>query len=144
MKLSDLIVNLKEGINQIKEIQFGVFSSSEIAKLSTIECVNQSLYDENKVPIPFSAKDPRLGVNQKNKICPTCNKKLEDCPGHFGYVRLNFPIFHIGFFKKIIEILRLICKNCSRILLSEEVKPKIKLLASKMKKSSTKKKKFNG
>ena len=141
MKMSDLIVNLKEGINQIKEIQFGVFSSSEIAQLSTIECVNQSLYDENKVPIPFSAIDPRLGVNQKKIICPTCNKKLEDCPGHFGYVRLNLPIFHIGFFKKIIEILRLICKNCSRILLSEEEKPNLKLSASKMNKLSATKKK---
>jgi hypothetical protein len=42
MKMSDLIVNSKEGINQLKEIQFGVFSSTEIAKLSTIECVNSN------------------------------------------------------------------------------------------------------
>jgi len=136
MKMSDLIVNSKEGINQLKEVQFGVLSSSDIAKLSTIECVNQQLYDENKVPIPYSAIDPHLGVNQKNKICPTCNKKLENCPGHFGYVRLNLPIFHIGFFKKIIEILRCICKNCSRILLPEEEKHNIRLKASKLKKMS--------
>ena len=138
MKLSDLIVNSKEGINQIKDIQFGIFSSSEIAKLAKIECVNKGLYDENKNPIPYSAIDNHLGVNQKNKICPTCNKKLEFCPGHFGYLRLSLPIFHIGFFKKIIEILRLICKNCSRILLPEEEKhnfSKIKKLSSEKKKN---------
>ena len=33
--MSELIVNSKEGIKQIKEIQFGVFSPSEIAKIST-------------------------------------------------------------------------------------------------------------
>ena len=138
MKMSELIVNSKEGINQIKEIQFGILNSSEIAKLSTIECVNQYLYDDDKVPIPYGPIDYRLGVNQKNKICPTCNKKLEFCPGHFGYIRLNLPIFHIGFFKKIIEILRLICKNCSRILLPEEEKYNIRIKANKNKKSSSK------
>ena len=138
MKMSDLIVNTKEGINQIKEIQFGVLSSSDIAKLSTIECVNNKLYDEeSQFPIPYSPIDHCLGVNKKGDICPTCNKKIEQCPGHFGYVRLNLPIFHIGFFKKIIEILRCICKNCSRILLPEEEKQNFRAKASKMKKLSS-------
>ena len=156
MKISDLIVNSKEGITQIKEMQFGVFSSSEIAKLSAIECVNHQIYDrEKKAPVPYSAKDPCLGVNQKIKDCPKCNKKsekcqtckrlekcptcknkLEKCPGHFGYVRLNFPIFHIGFMKKIVEILKCICKNCSRILLQEKEKHQIRLKASKIKSMS--------
>ena len=137
MKMSELIVNSKEGLNRIKEIQFGVLNSSDIAKLSTIECVNQYLYDEDKNPIPYGPIDYRLGVNQKNKICPTCNKKLENCPGHFGYIRLNLPIFHIGFFKKIIEILRLICKNCSRILIPEEEKYNLRIKANKYKKISS-------
>ncbi len=140
--MSELIVNSKEGIKQIKEIQFGVFSPSEIAKISTIECINTHFYAENSdIPIPYSPVDPRLGVNKKKQKCPTCNKKLEECPGHFGYVRLNFPIFHIGFFKKIIEILRCICKNCSRILLPEEEKYKLRITASKMKKLSVSRKK---
>ncbi len=142
--MSDLIVNSKEGLNQIKEIQFGVLNSSDIAKLSTIECVNQYLYDDNKIPIPDGPIDYRLGVNQKNKVCPTCNKILEYCPGHFGYIRLNLPIFHIGFFKKIIEILRLICKNCSRILLPEEEKYSIRIKANKYKKNSSRMKSLLG
>ena len=140
--MSDLIVNSHEGINKIKEIQFGVFSSNEISKLSVIECVNPYLYDkENGTPIPYGPNDPRLGVNKKDRICQTCEQKLDNCPGHFGFIRLNLPIFHIGFFKKIIEILRCICKNCSRILLSEEEKNNIRILASKMKKLSSLKKK---
>ena len=136
MKMSELIVNSKEGINQIKEIQFGVLSSSEIGKLSTLECINQVLYDGKNNPIPFSPIDPHLGVNRKGLVCPTCNKKLEFCPGHFGHFRLGLPIFHIGFFKKVIEILKCICKNCSRILLPEEEKHKMRLKALKIKKLS--------
>ena len=33
---------------------------------------------------------------------------------------MNLPIFHIGFFKSIIEILKIICKNCSRVILNNE------------------------
>ena len=117
--MSDLIVNTSEGIIQITQIQFGVLSSSDISKLSTIECVNRELYDINKNPVPYGPIDYHLGVNQKNIICPTCNKKLENCPGHFGFIRLNLPIFHIGFFKSI-EILKIICKNYSRVILNNE------------------------
>ena len=142
--MSDLIVNEKEGINKLTEIQFGVLSPSDIAKLSVIECNNPLLYVENTdIPYNYGSVDPHLGVNQKKFRCPTCKNEMEQCPGHFGYIRLNFPIFHIGFFKKIIEILRCICKNCSRVLIPEEVKPSLRITASKIKKlSSSRKKNF--
>ena len=103
----------------ITQIQFGVLSSSDISKLSTIECVNRELYDINKNPILYVPIDYHLGVNQKNIICSTYNKKIENYPGHFGFIRLNLPIFHIGFFKSI-EILKIICKNYSRVILNNE------------------------
>jgi DNA-directed RNA polymerase III subunit RPC1 len=40
--------------------------------------------------------------------------------GHFGYIKLELPVFHIGYFKAIIEILQSICKECSRVLLGPE------------------------
>jgi DNA-directed RNA polymerase III subunit RPC1 len=43
--------------------------------------------------------------------------RLSDCVGHFGYIKLELPVFHIGYFKAITEILQNICKECSRILL---------------------------
>jgi DNA-directed RNA polymerase III subunit RPC1 len=45
---------------------------------------------------------------------------LADCAGHFGYVRLALPVFHIGFFRATIQVLQDVCKECSRILLSDE------------------------
>ena len=66
--MSDLIVNTREGINKISQIQFGVLSSSDISKISTIECINRDLYDQNKIPIPYGPVDYHLGVNQKNII----------------------------------------------------------------------------
>jgi DNA-directed RNA polymerase III subunit RPC1 len=36
-------------------------------------------------------------------ICETCNLKLADCAGHFGYIKLELPVFHIGYFKNTLQ-----------------------------------------
>jgi DNA-directed RNA polymerase III subunit RPC1 len=63
--------------------------------------------------------DLRMGTSDKNSVCGTCGLKLADCAGHFGFVRLELPVFHIGFFKTLLTILGVICTDCSRLLLHE-------------------------
>ena len=38
------------------------------------------------------------------------------CAGHFGVVRLELPVFHVGYFKHVLTILQCVCKECSRAL----------------------------
>lgn len=45
---------------------------------------------------------------------------MADCAGHFGFVKLALPVFHIGFFRAVIQILQDVCKECSRIMLPED------------------------
>ena len=47
----------------------------------------------------------------------TNSKKLADCAGHFGYIQLELPLFHAGYFRHTLTILQCICKKCSRVLL---------------------------
>lgn len=54
--------------------------------------------------------DGRMGTSSKSGLCHTCGEGLKECNGHFGYVRLALPAFHIGYFRAIIEILHCICK----------------------------------
>lgn len=44
---------------------------------------------------------------------------MADCPGHFGHLELAKPMFHIGFMKTVLSILRSVCFNCSKILADE-------------------------
>ena len=44
---------------------------------------------------------------------------MADCVGHYGYIKLVLPVFHIGFFKHVISILQMVCKSCARVLLEE-------------------------
>lgn len=55
------------------------------------------------------------GTSEKDRPCLTCGKNLADCLGHYGYLDLELPCFHIGYFKAIIGILQagLQCKDTS-------------------------------
>lgn len=50
------------------------------------------------------------GTSDKASICETCGCKLVDCIGHFGFIQLELPVFHIGYFKHIMFLLNVICK----------------------------------
>lgn len=61
-----------------------------------------------------------MGVSQKGTHCETCKQDLVACVGHFGYLDLALPVFHVGHFRTTITILQSVCKNCSRVMLKPE------------------------
>lgn len=50
------------------------------------------------------------GTTEKNAFCETCGLNPVDCVGHYAYIKLVVPVFHIGYFKHTIAILQCICK----------------------------------
>jgi hypothetical protein len=50
------------------------------------------------------------GPNEKGGTCPTCHEDHTHCVGHYGYVKLALPVFHIGYFRPTITMLQCICK----------------------------------
>jgi DNA-directed RNA polymerase III subunit RPC1 len=115
----------------IASIEFQIMSNNDIAQLAELEVVSSRLYNEGSLtPTAYGLLDPKLGVSSKGAICSTCNEKYIECPGHYGYIKLELPVYHIGFFKHVLSILQCICKNCSKVLLTDQSKKKyIKLKA---------------
>lgn len=121
---------------RITKMQFGTLSTEEIQKFAELHVCSRELYTmPQKVPSTNGCLDPRMGISDKSSTCQTCrfasyifeeytvdflkfSKKLSDCAGHFGYVQLELPVFHAGYFKHTLIILQCICKNCCRVLLS--------------------------
>ncbi|GAA6095439.1 DNA-directed RNA polymerase III subunit RPC1-like, partial [Tachysurus ichikawai] len=103
-------------------ICFGMKSAEQMRQQAHIQVVSKNLYsqDTSHTPLPYGVLDHRMGTSEKDRGCETCGKNLADCLGHYGYVDLELPCFHIGYFKAIINILQMICKTCSRIMLSKE------------------------
>lgn len=50
------------------------------------------------------------GTTDKNAFCETCGQSYVNCVGHYAYIKLVVPVFHIGYFKHTIAILQAICK----------------------------------
>nr|AOE43186.1 RNA polymerase III largest subunit [Cavenderia deminutiva] len=98
-------------------------SPDDMIRLSHVNIINRDLFNsEHRTPAAFGCLDSKLGTSEKNMPCQTCGLSIVDCVGHFGYIELQLPVFHIGYFKNITNILQMICKNCSSILLDEDKK----------------------
>lgn len=106
---------------KISHVTFGVESAESMQQQAILQVVSKNLYnqDPQRTPIPYGVLDPRMGTNQKSANCQTCGKGLNECAGHFGYIDLELPVFHVGYFRSIICVLQTICKKCSHILLSD-------------------------
>ena len=94
-----------------KHIQFSVLSSREAVAIAEFEANQRDLYKaEDRTPVPHGVLDRRLGTSDKAGKCETCGLALADCVGHYAYIKLVLPVFHIGYFKHVLGILQCICK----------------------------------
>ncbi|KAK0206040.1 hypothetical protein DFS33DRAFT_552424 [Desarmillaria ectypa] len=105
----------------IKELQFSLLNAQDTVKVSEFEVTHRDLYTATeRLPVKDGVLDRRLGTSDKNAFCETCGESSVNCVGHYAYVKLVVPVFHVGFFKHTIDILQCICKTCARVLLEEE------------------------
>jgi len=89
-------------------------------RLAEFQVTSRDLFTmPQRTPAPGGVLDSRLGVSDKVSTCATCKLKLADCAGHYGYIKLALPCFHIGYLKHTLNLLQCICKTCSRVLLSD-------------------------
>jgi len=67
-----------------------------------------------------------MGVSSKGSgPCETCGGRVEQCAGHFGRIVLPLPVFHIGYFRRVVQLLQCICKSCGRVLVNDEEKTRL-------------------
>ena len=104
----------QDNVHNIKNIEFGILSAEDIKKLAVCKI------DSSKISGHGSVYDERMGCStDTNEKCVTCGLKKE-CWGHFGYIELVEPILHPMYYKMISTFLKCFCKQCHRLLVSEE------------------------
>lgn len=105
---------------KIKEIEFALLSPKEIREMAAAKIITADTYDDDGFPIDMGLMDPRLGVIEPGLKCKTCGGKVDECPGHFGYIDLAMPIIHVGYAKLIKHVLQSTCRSCGALLFSKE------------------------
>ncbi|XP_022895267.1 DNA-directed RNA polymerase II subunit 1 [Olea europaea var. sylvestris] len=111
-------------VAKVRVVQFGILSPDEIRQMSVVHIEHSETTERGK-PKPAGLSDPRLGTIDRKMKCETCMANMAECPGHFGHLELAKPMFHIGFLKTVLSIMRCVCFNCSKILADED-EPKFK------------------
>ena len=105
---------------KVTKVQFGIFSPDEIRALSVVKIEHPETYDSSSIPKEGGLLDLRLGTNDRNLRCATCNGSMSDCPGHFGHIDLARPMFHVGYITKVKKVLECVCFFCSRLKASQD------------------------
>lgn len=97
----------------LESISYCVMSSKRMNAISVMEVRNK----KNTDMLENTVDDLRLGTIETHKQCATCNKTNDECPGHYGIIKLENNMFHPLFRDTTIKILQSICWKCLRPLL---------------------------
>lgn len=113
-------------IRQIDAIDFEIWSNKDIAKMSVFGkdsngVDTNDLYDKNN-PRIGGLLDTRMGSADNNNNCETCGLNANDCPGHFGHIKLAAKAFNMNFTEYIKKILGCVCKDCYKLLIYKNEK----------------------
>ncbi len=105
---------------KIGAVDFGLLSPQLIKKMAVVKIVTPELYDREGFPVDGGLMDLRMGVIDPGLRCKTCGSRVKECVGHFGYISLARPVIHIKYINRVYDTLRATCRQCGRLLLSEE------------------------
>ena len=117
---------------KVKAIEFGLLGPKDIKKMAAAKVVTAELYDKEGYPVDGGLMDIRLGVIDPGLRCKTCGGKIKECIGHFGYIELARPVIHIHFVNVILAFLRSTCKECGKLLITDEERNKYKKYLEKI------------
>ena len=106
-----------DNIEKVGGVQFSILSPDETRRRSVAEIYTNETYDGD-APKVGGLFDPRMGVLDHGKKCPTDELDNRHCPGYFGHIDLAKPVFHIHFLKYTLKTLQSVCCRCSKLLIS--------------------------
>jgi DNA-directed RNA polymerase beta' subunit len=66
-------------------------------------------------PEPFGIYDKHMGTTEMSWACDTCKNIRNECPGHPGMLRLNYPLKSPHFRGEILKWLKILCFKCARV-----------------------------
>ncbi len=105
---------------EIIKLKFSVFSPEKIRQVAVCTIEVPDTYNEDGLPIKNGLMDLRMGVIDPGLRCKSCGGKIKECKGHFGKIELIRPVIHVGYSKKVYQILSSTCRKCGRILLEDD------------------------
>lgn len=87
-------------------------------KYSVAKIDSSDTYEKGQ-PKVGGLSDLRMGTMDKGgTLCKTDMSDYKDCPGYFGHIELAKAMYHCGFIKTVVRVLRCVSYHTSRLLVS--------------------------
>lgn len=109
----------------LKAISFEIWSKEQILKESVVHVTKheRTVVNGKFVNVENSVRDRRMGPLDRLSTCETCGKKTGVCNGHWGHIELTRPIYHVNFYRNVLQWLKGTCRNCASHLLKDTELP---------------------
>ena len=125
----------KTNDKSLKGISFELWSKEQILKESVVKVTKheRTVVNGKFVNVENSVRDRRMGPLDRLSTCETCGKKTGVCNGHWGHIELTVPIYHVNFYRNVMQWLKGTCRNCASHLFKDTTipvkKPRVQWMA---------------
>src|SRR4051812_10809639 len=99
------------GPSNIESITFYVLGDEDNVRASNVSVQSKTLFSEG-IPVDKGIYDAHMGTTDYGWKCQTCMNDKVLCPGHFGDIRLNYPVQSPMYREEILKWLKVTCFNC--------------------------------
>ena len=107
--------------SRLSHLSFYVIGNDENVIDSTINVTNKEVMKNDK-PMPDGVYDAHMGTTDYSWGCHTCGCSKSICPGHFGSIDLKYPVKNPLFRDELLKWLKIVCFNCGRIIVTQNIK----------------------
>jgi DNA-directed RNA polymerase beta' subunit len=93
-------------------ISFSVRGDDDNRNRGYIQVTSSDNILRDDKPATGGIYDSHMGTTSNAVPCSTCNYYKDKCPGHFGYIELNYPVLAPLFLDEIKLWLKAVCHEC--------------------------------
>lgn len=98
--------------HKISKAEFCIVDEQTACRLAVVD-IDSSSMSSSKLGTLI---DTRMGTLNSLEKCPTCSNTSDKCTGHFGIFKLPFKIMHPFFHVYTLNILKLFCLSCCKLV----------------------------
>eukprot|EP00924_Labyrinthula_sp_SR-Ha-C_P008403 augustus_masked-scaffold_11-processed-gene-12.79-mRNA-1 protein AED:0.00 eAED:0.00 QI:0/-1/0/1/-1/1/1/0/1836 len=131
--MAQIVADSSKPLKRVKHMQFGIMSPEEIQSYSVTQ---KTVHNKRMVPSGITRPEASIdgepvygGVND-----PRMGSTFDEAhPGYFGHIDLFLPVYHIGFMKTVLHVLRCVSFYTGKPLVdlkNQTILNKLKLTAN--------------
>lgn len=98
-------------------LELYITGSEDAQRESFVNVVSQDLM-RGGLPVDGGIYDAHMGTTDHSWDCKTCHYDKKLCEGHFGSIKLKYPVISPLFIKLVLKWLKFTCFGCGKIIVN--------------------------